>query len=292
MNAAVLGVIAVGAVLCVIFLLKFSKGSKSGKTALSEREYRPFRLQSKKDVNHNTMLFRFELPSPDMTVGLPVGMHLLLRAEDANGAPFSRAYTPVSSDDEKGYFDLIVKIYPEGKMGQYLKKLPVGSTIEAKGPMGEIRYHGQGRFSIMRKNQKTHTKYEQKLTVRRLGLIAGGSGITPMLQLMRAITKDPKDTTEVSLIYGNVEEKDILLREELDRMAEQHKNVKVFYTLDRPPANWKYGSGFVTAEMMKEHLPPPADDTLILCCGPPMMIKSLERNLAALDYPEDHWFKY
>jgi len=38
----------------------------------------------------------------------------------------------------------------------------------------------------------------------------------------------------------------------------------VHYTLDRPPAGWKFSSGFITEEMISEHLPPPADDTLVL----------------------------
>ncbi|PIO77857.1 hypothetical protein TELCIR_00037 [Teladorsagia circumcincta] len=47
---------------------------------------------------------------------------------------------------------------------------------------------------------------------------------------------------------------------------------KVWYTVDRPPAVWKYSTGFINDAMIKEHLPPPAEDTAVLMCGPPPMI--------------------
>lgn len=60
----------------------------------------------------------------------------------------------------------------------------------------------------------------------------------------------------------------LIFREELDRLAREHPDrFKIWYTVDRPPANWKYSSGFVNDEMIKEHLPPPGDDTVVLMCG-------------------------
>ncbi len=57
--------------------------------------------------------------------------------------------------------------------------------------------------------------------------IAGGSGLTPMLQVAQEITRNPEDKTEVTLVYANVSEDDILLRRELDDMTRKHKNFKV-----------------------------------------------------------------
>ena len=62
--------------------------------ALSEREYRRFTLESKKDVSPNTTVFRFKLPRNDLRFGLPVGAHCLLRFTDTDGKPVSRQYTP------------------------------------------------------------------------------------------------------------------------------------------------------------------------------------------------------
>lgn len=55
-----------------------------------------------------------------------------------------------------------------------------------------------------------------------------------MLQLVRHITKDPKDDTKLSLLFANQTEKDILLRDELEQVAKQHSDqVRLWYTVDR-----------------------------------------------------------
>lgn len=92
--------------------------------------------------------------------------------------------------------------------------------------------------------------------VRRFGMIAGGTGITPMLQIIRAIIRGRprsggKDTTEVDLIFANVNEEDILLREDLDALAAEDDKFRVYYVLDKPPESWDGGVGFVSTEMIK-----------------------------------------
>lgn len=66
-------------------------------------------------------------------------------------------------------------------------------------------------------------------------ILLGGSGITPMLQLIRQITRDPKDQTKLSLLFANQTEEDILLRDELEEVVKNYPDqVKIWYTLDRP----------------------------------------------------------
>ena len=125
-------------------------------------------------------------------------------------------------------------------------------------------------------------------------MIAGGSGIAPMLQLIRQVFKDENDHSTVWLLYANQTESDILLRKELEEVsAAQPNRFKLWYTLDRPSESWKFSSGFVNDEMMAAHLPPPADDTIILMCGPPPMIKhACLPNLEKLGHKTANMFSY
>merc|ERR1712098_403592 len=104
-----------------------------------------------------------------------------------------RYYTPTTPHHHKGHFDLVIKVYPQGKMSQYIDKLAIGDSILVSGPKG---------LHVYKRNQSKH-----------LGLIAGGTGITPCYQLIQQILDDPEDHTQVSLLYGNLTEDDIIIRD-------------------------------------------------------------------------------
>lgn len=255
-------------------------------------------LIEREEISHDTRRFRFGLPSDKHVLGLPIGqhIHLTIRLDDS---PVIRPYTPVTSDDDKGYFDLVIKVYfkgvhprfPDGgKMSQYLNDMKIGDKIQVRGPSGLLEYHGKGTFAI-KPDKKLPPK---KRTVKRVSMVAGGTGIAPMLQVIRdVLKKSDVDKTQVALLFANQTEEDILLRNELEELAKKHPDqFKVWYTLDRPADGWKYSSGFVNKDMIKEHLHEPSDDTLILLCGPPPMIKFVNTQLDELNYPVENRFKY
>ncbi|XP_011622802.1 NADH-cytochrome b5 reductase-like protein isoform X2 [Amborella trichopoda] len=111
-------------------------------------------------------------------------------------------------------------------------------------------------------------------------MIAGGTGITPMLQVIEAILKNPDDNTQISLLYANISPDDILLKEKLDMLSANHPNLKIFYTVDKPSQNWRGGAGYISNDMIIKGLPVPSDDTLILVCGPPGMMKHISGDKA------------
>lgn len=240
---------------------------------LSPDGWRKFKLIEKVQENHNVIKFRFELPTPSSSLGLPIGQHVSLLGVDAEGKEFSRAYTPTTLDSDKGIFDLVIKIYPDGAMSQYVAKFNVGDEASFKGPKGKFRY-----------------KVNE---VRAFGMIAGGTGITPMFQVARAILENPNDWTQIKLIFANVTEDDILLKKELDEMQRKHpQQFSVYYVLNKPPENWSGGVGHVSKDMIVEHLPPPADDIKILRCGPPPMNKAMAAHLEELGYSTTMMFKF
>ncbi|KAE9602273.1 hypothetical protein Lal_00050133 [Lupinus albus] len=227
--------------------------------ALVPDKWVEFKLQDTARVSHNTQLFRFSF-DPTKKLGLDIASCVVTRAplgQDAEGKPkyVIRPYTPISDPESQGYFDLLIKVYPEGKMSQYFASLKPGDVVEVKGPIEKLRYTP---------NMKKH-----------IGMIAGGSGITPMLQVIEAVLKNPDDKTQISLLYANVSPDDILLKQKLDVLAASHPNLKVFYTVDNPTKNWRGGAGYISKDVVVKGLPSPSDDTLILVCGPPGMMKHI-----------------
>ncbi|XP_060032965.1 NADH-cytochrome b5 reductase 2 isoform X2 [Erinaceus europaeus] len=267
-------------------------------TLLDPETKYPLPLIEKEEINYNTRRFRFGLPSPHHVLGLPVGNYVHFMA-NIDGQLVTRAYTPVSSDDDHGFVDFIIKIYfrnvhpryPEGgKMTQYLESMKIGDTILFRGPTGRLFYHGAGSLTVM----PYKLSQPVKKLVHHLGMLAGGTGITPMLQLIRHITRNSRDNTTMSLIFANRTEEDILVRSELEEIARTHpKKFNLWYTLDKSPAGWTYSSGLMTADMIKEHLPAPGTLTLILVCGPPPLIHTVALpNLDKLGYTKDMIFIY
>lgn len=268
--------------------------------ALVDQEIIALKLIEKQTLSHDTRRFRFALPSEKHVLGLPVGQHISLKFKTPEGKLVSRPYTPVTSDDTLGYVDLVIKVYfknthpkfPDGgKMSQHLNDLAIGDSIDVSGPKGKLSYKGRGKIYI--KHRPRDESYDIR-HAKHIGMIAGGTGITPMLQIIRQALKDPKDRTSFSLIFANQTEKDILLRDELEELSEKHSNFKVWYTLDKADEkNWQYSTGFVTKDMIQEHLPAPSDETQIFMCGPPPMIKfALLPALEELGYSDEMQFSF
>jgi len=260
--------------------------------ALDPKKRIPFKLVQKDILSPDTRRFRFALQTPEHILGLPVGNHMLVAAR-VNGKLVMRAYTPTSSDDDVGYFDLVIKVYfknvhpkfPDGGvLSQHFDSLNIGDEIEVKGPIGHVSYLGRGKFSI----------HKEDVELNDVGLIAGGTGITPAYQIIKAVLKDKKDKTKVYLIYANKTEEDILLREELDELAAKYpKKFKLHYTLDEPPKGWKYSKGFINADMIKRHMPSYNGKTMVMMCGPPPMIKyACIPNLEKNGYPEKAYLTF
>lgn len=203
-----------------------------------------------------------------------------------------RKYTPVSSLTDEGHFDLLVKVYqptptvPDGgKMTRWLDSLAINSVVEMSGPKGGLNYRGGGVFDI------TQGEFTETRKVKRIGMVAGGTGITPCYQLIQYIATHPEEKVELFLIYGNRTENDILLKRSLDYYV-RTAGLKLFYILDTPPQTWTGGAGYVTQEILETHLPAPGPDVFIVHCGPPPMNISVRKSLQAIGHLPQAIFKF
>lgn len=232
---------------------------------LEPKEYKELPLVRKDQLSPSVYRFVFQLPNSRDVIGLPIGQHVAIKAT-IDGQSVTRSYTPTSNNLDLGRLELVIKCYPDGLLtGQYLANLNVGDRVLFRGPKGAMRY--------------------SRGLCRRIGMIAGGTGITPMYQLIRAICEDDTNTTEISLIYANRTENDILLREELEKFARNYpKNFRLWYMLDQPPESWSYGKGYVTPDVMAERLPGPDPNTKIMLCGPPGMVNASQKALVSMGF--------
>ncbi len=232
-----------------------------------------------------------------------------------------RAYTPYSGNAQRGFVDILIKVYfpipgvaapgetaaPKpifegGKMTMLLDSIDPsfsqdnGMSVELKGPLGHFTYLGN--CEIKWKPANAIRK------VRKLAMIAGGSGITPIWSTLKAIadealspTSAHLDPIQIWIIYGNRTEQDILIREELERLRVALKgNLHVRHVLSNVTpemTSWTGGRGYIDGACMRDHLPPAPvvsekedelEDTLALVCGPPPLEKVVSAGLKELGW--------
>lgn len=333
-----------------------ASAAAAGAVALDPKRRVPLRLASRRWVSPTSVLLKFALPGGKaQRAGLPTGQHVMVYFRDPSpaaaageeGELVARAYTPVSRDDESGggSLDLLVRVYRPserfprgGRLSQLLADAvavegegeddagePFSSSsssssnqqtrpqitlrVEFKGPVGHFRYLGQGgQFSLANAPARRAS---------RLLLVAGGSGITPCYQVIRAALEEREKVgvekgggapEAVALVYGSPAPEEILLKQELDDLARRFPPpaFRLHYTVDRVPggpeaeAAWRQqggGVGFVTREALERFgFPGRAEEggeeeggeRLALVCGPPLMLeKAVVPALKAMGYEGD-----
>jgi NAD(P)H-flavin reductase len=237
----------------------------------------PLKVIKKELISHDTYLIELEFPNAEWISGLWAGGHYMLHAQ-VDGKTVSKPYTPISPVNKKGSVEFVIKIYRDhvdfpgaGKFSKNLEaNVQVGDNMICEGPIGMIRYLGFGKLQF-KKEVLEHTKTK-------IGLVAGGTGITPMYAIAQASAL-AKDGVQITLLFTNKSKGDILCKKELDEL-EKFENVKIFYTLTRhqeADGEWNGLTGRVSLEMLKQcGFPEPADDIYIAFCGPKAMNETVK----------------
>jgi cytochrome-b5 reductase len=243
-----------------------SSGQRGPNLPLDPKIWRPFKLVRRTLVSTKVFKLVFALPHAEDILGLPTGQHIALRAV-IDGKAVSRSYTPVSNNQDLGRVELLVKVYDHGLLTKHLEAMQIGDTIDIRGPKGAMEY------------SRHYAKH--------IGMIAGGTGITPMFQLIRAICADEDDTTKISLLYASRTEEDILLRDELENYALHYPHkFQLSYVLSSPPEGWKGRVGHIDQALIREQLPSAGGDTKMLLCGPPLMVEAMTEHLTSQGFKE------
>lgn len=117
-------------------------------------------------------------------------------------------------------------------------------------------------------------------------LIGGGSGVTPFRSMIK-FTIDTKLDTKITLIYGARTPEDILFNKEFHSFL-SNSNFKLFLTVDRPDDKWKFHTGFIDSNFIKEATNNQLQNKDYFLCGPPIMLTNIKQALLSLGVKEEN----
>lgn len=194
------------------------------------------------------------------------------------GKEVRRAYSLCTSPFVDDDLAVTVKRVDNGLMSNWLPdNLKAGLKVKVMEPMGQFT-----------------TEYN-KSNKRHIILFAGGSGITPMMSIIKSILTQEPDSI-CSLIYCNRDVDSIIFRNEFDKLQTTYEGrLHVIHILDNAPMNWQGYSGLLNHDMLTklfERVPDwGIEKTTYLMCGPEGMMKNVDTLLEARHIPKDKIFK-
>jgi ferredoxin-NADP reductase len=165
-----------------------------------------------------------------------------------DGQQVRRSYSICSSPVQARYIEITPKRVPDGYVSRFLNDVAKPRlVVRARGPLGKFFF-----------DESKH---------RRVVFIAGGSGITPMMAMLRYVD-DLCIPAHVTLIYCSRSQEDIIFRRELEAFGGRIPNFHYVPVLSEPSGEWIGWKGRLRHEIVEAEIDRPADSTFFLC-GPP-----------------------
>lgn len=253
-----------------------------------DEEWQAFDVIRTRCVARNTVLMtcRFEREASWPFASFSVGdhLHLTVRTKDRGSTQPYRAYTPVDVRPDDREIDFVIKIYADGKLTPLLGRLRPRDEILMRGPRGTIRYD----------DCAIHTKPNGRVRATYINMICGGTGVTPMLQIVRHIVEDRRKDEEplVKLLFANRTREDVILREELDKLSEDDRvNVRFLLTgassssSDDDDKKSSYIFGKVNEDVIRSATFKSGEKGVVsLICGPPGFNRAVREVLKRLGH--------
>jgi ferredoxin-NADP reductase len=206
------------------------------------------------------------LSSPDWHGHTP-GQHVDVRLTAEDGYQAQRSYS-IGSAPAEGWLDLTVEDITEGEVSPYLAEfLQPGDMLELRGPIG-------GYFNWTPDDGGP------------LLLIAGGSGVVPLMSMLR-LRREVGSTVPTTLLMSSRDATDIIYRDELESLAAD-PTLRVVHTLTRGhPPDWTGYTRRIDAAMLAEVAGTPEPSGLAYVCGPTGLVEIVAGDLVTLGYTPD-----
>jgi ferredoxin-NADP reductase len=194
------------------------------------------------------------------------GQHVDVRLTAGDGYQAQRSYSIASAPEDRR-LALTVERLDDGEVSPYLVgEVRVGDQVELRGPIGGyfVWEAGDGRPLL---------------------LIAGGSGIAPLMAMVRH-RESVESKTPVRLLYSSRTVEDIIYKAELDRLSAADRDLKVVHTLTRSqPAGWKGYARRIDRDMLHDLAWPVTQDPCVFVCGPTSFVETAASLLVDAGYP-------
>jgi ferredoxin-NADP reductase len=204
-------------------------------------------------------------------LGHDAGQHVDVRLTAEDGYQAQRSYS-IASPPEDSRLAITVERLEDGEVSPYLVgEVKVGDKIELRGPIGGYFVWKAG-------------------DMRPLLMIGGGSGIVPLMAMIRhrwaSRTKPP-----ARLLYSSRTLEDVIYKDELDRLGAQGDGLAVAYALTRAqPRGWKGYARRIDREMVSEVAWPREPAPLVFICGPTSFVEAAAGLLVDVGY-DPSWIK-
>jgi predicted ferric reductase len=153
-----------------------------------------------------------------------------------------------------------------GDFTSRIGKIPIGTRAYVDGP--------HGAFSIDRYQAPSYV------------FIAGGVGITPFMSFLRTM-RDRQDPRPVILFYAGKQWEEMSYREDLEALS-RDMFLQVIYVLEKPHEGWQGESGFISTQVIENHIPKATFLRFYFVCGPDPMMNAVQKALAERGVPEAH----
>lgn len=195
------------------------------------------------------------------------GQHYDLRLTDQDGYQVERSYSIASEPERAGQVDLTIEKIDDGEVSPYMHDVVVvGDRVEVRGPIG-------GYFvwdSILREP---------------LLLIGGGSGIVPLMSMLRHRAA-AKASVRAHLLYSSRALEDVIYYDELQALRAKMDGLEIFHTLTRlHPENWNGYTRRIDAAMLNEVAAPLGKNARVFICGPTALVENAANVLVQIGIP-------
>ena len=192
--------------------------------------FHPLTIKQITDETPDAYTVLFEKPEMDKFQAYLPGQYLTFKLT-VDGEEIRRAFSLSSSPYADEHLSVTIKRVPGGKASNFIRdELKAGDLLESLPPLGNFTVDpdpGRSRHYI---------------------LIGGGSGITPLMSILKSVLAEER-TSKVSLWYGNRNEASIIFKEELQQLRRQYDGrLYVYHTLSQPEASWEGFTGRLNKE--------------------------------------------